>query len=118
MSLPVTPPMAALSTWTGVSPANTVNMPLAGSLGPTQDGLAASQMVAKKRERYPPSGGELVPLVFEAGGRASDEAVALLRTYGLGLDDADRAVVLSNLWRRISRVLQFGTADMVLSALR
>ena len=82
-----------------------------------KDGLAAAQMVDTKRARYPPVGGELVPLVFEAGGRASDEAVAFLRSYGSGLDATDRSGVLGALWRRLSRVLQFGTAEMVLSAL-
>ena len=73
-------------------------------------------MVSVKRARYPPGGGELVPLVFETGGRPSDEAVAFLRTYGHGLEDAERAEALGGLWRRLSRKLQFGTAEMVLSA--
>ena len=33
-----------------------------------KDGAAAADAVRGKRSRYPPSGGELVPLVFEAGG--------------------------------------------------
>ena len=82
-----------------------------------KDGLAAAHMVDTKRARYPPHGGELVPLVFESGGRASDEAIAFIRSYATGLEATERAEVLSAMWRRASRVLQFGTADMVLSAL-
>ena len=82
-----------------------------------KDGLAASNMVDVKRHRYPPSGGlELVPMVFETGGRPSDEAITFLRTYGHGLEDAERAEALGGLWRRLSRKLQFGNAEMVLSA--
>ena len=73
-------------------------------------------MVEVKRTRYPPRGGELVPLVFEAGGRPSDEAATFIRSYGHGLSDAERAVALGGLWRRLSRVLQIGNAEMVLSA--
>ena len=64
----------------------------------------------------PLGGGELVPLVFETGGRPSDEAVAFLRTYGHGLEDDERAETLGGLWRRLSRKLQLGTAEIVLSA--
>ena len=81
-----------------------------------KDGLAASNMVDTKRARYPPSGGELVPLVFETGGRPSEEAVAFIRTYGHGLADEERAEILGGFWRRLSRKLQFGNAEMVLSA--
>ena len=80
------------------------------------DGVAAAQEVAVKRARYPPSGGELVPLVFESGGRPSDEALAFMRCYGYDLSEAERAEVLGDLWRRLSRTLHDGTADMVLSA--
>ena len=44
-----------------------------------RDGLAASNAVDKKRERYPPAGGELVPVAFEAGGRPADTTVAFVR---------------------------------------
>ena len=82
------------------------------------DGLAAAQQVAVKRARYPPpGGGELVPLVFESGGRPSDEAVAFFRSYGHGLPMGERSEVLGTLWRRLSRTLHMCTADMVLSAL-
>ena len=83
-----------------------------------KDGLAAAQMVDYKRDRYPPREGlDLVPMVFETGGRPSDEAVSFVRSYGAGLEDADRSELLSRIWRDISRTLQQGNAEMILSAL-
>ena len=82
-----------------------------------KDGLACSQAVDKKRERYPPSGGTLVPAALEAHGRPCDELVTFVRTYGHGLDAAERSAVISQTWRQISRVLQVGNAEMVLSAM-
>ena len=57
-----------------------------------------------------------MPLVFETNGRASDEAVAFVRAYGVGLPQANRAEVIGTTWRQISRTLQLGNAEMVLSA--
>ena len=56
-------------------------------------------------------------MVFETGGRPSDEAVSFVRSYGANLDDAGRSEVLSRIWRDISRTLQQGNAEMILSAL-
>ena len=39
-----------------------------------------------------------------------------MRSYGHGLSEADRAEVLGGLWRGVSRTLQVGNADMILSA--
>ena len=78
-----------------------------------KDGLAASHMVEVKRARYPTGGGELVPLVFEAGGRPSDEAAAFIRSYGHELADDERAAVVGGFWRRLSRKLQIGNAEIV-----
>ena len=80
------------------------------------DGVAAAQQVAVKRARYPPAGGELAPLVFETGGRPSDEALAFMRCYGHDLPEGERAEALGDVWRGLSRTLQVGNADMVLSA--
>ena len=80
------------------------------------DGLAAAQMVDKKRARYPPAGGELIPAVLESGGRPADELVAFVRSYGRDLPDADRSAVISTTWRKIQRCLAFGNAEMLLSA--
>ena len=69
-----------------------------------------------KRRRYPPSGGELVPLVFEAAGRPADETVAFVRSWGVDLDSADRSRVIRYAWQQYSTVLQSGNAEMILSA--
>ena len=83
-----------------------------------RSGLAAAQMVDHKRARYPPGPGlELVPMVFEAGGRPSEEAAAFIRSYGGGLGDEERSELLSSLWREISVALHTGNAEMLLSAL-
>ena len=72
--------------------------------------------VRGKRLRYPPTGGELVPLVFEAGGRPAEETVAFVRSWGLDLDDAERSEVIRFAWQQYSNVLQSGNAEMILSA--
>ena len=75
-------------------------------------------MVEDKRARYPPRPGlELVPRVFEAWGRPSEEAAAFVRSYGGGLGDEGRSELLSSLWREISVTLHTGNAEMFLSAL-
>ena len=66
--------------------------------------------------RYPPEGGELVPLVFEAGGRPAEETVAYVRALGLELDSAERTQVMRFVWQQYSNVLQAGNAEMILSA--
>ena len=81
-----------------------------------KDGVAAADAVRAKRRRYPPSGGELVPLVFEAGGRPAEETVAYVRSLGHGLDGAKRTNLLRFVWQQYSTVLQSGNAEMVLSA--
>ena len=57
-------------------------------------GAAASDAVRDKRRRYPPSGGELVPLVFEAGGRPADETVAFVRSWGVGAEPTERSQII------------------------
>ena len=80
------------------------------------DGLAAAQAVDRKRVRYPPAGGELVPAVLESGGRASDELVAFVRSYGQDLPEAERSTVIAEAWRQIHRTLAVGNAEMIPSA--
>ena len=83
-----------------------------------RSGLAAAQEVDSKRDRYPPRQGlELVPMVFEAGGRPSEEAAAFVRSYGADLGEDERGELLGRLWRDISVTLHKGNAEMVLSAL-
>ena len=82
-----------------------------------RDGVAAADAVRGKRRRYPPSGGELVPLIFEAGGRPAEETVAIVGSWGLEMDAADRAKVIRYAWQQYSTVLQSGNAEMILSAI-
>ena len=69
-----------------------------------------------KRARYPPSGGELVPLIFEAGGRPAEETVAFVRSWGLEMDSAERSKVIRYAWQQYTTILQSGNAEMFLSA--
>ncbi len=80
-----------------------------------KDGVAAADAVRYKRRRYPPSGGELVPLVFEAGGRPADEIVTFVRSWGVDLDNTERSEVIRFAWQQYSCVLQSGNAEMILS---
>ena len=81
-----------------------------------KDVVAAADAVRGKRRRYPPEGGELVPLIFEAGGRPAEETVAYVRSLGLELDSAERTQVMRLAWQQYSNVLQAGKAEMILSA--
>ena len=65
---------------------------------------------------YATDGGELVPLIFEAGGRPAEETVASVRSLGLELDSAERTQVMRLAWQQYSNVLQAGNAEMILSA--
>jgi hypothetical protein len=82
-----------------------------------KDGVAAADAVRGKRLRYPPSGGELVPLIFEAGGRPATETVEFVRSWGLNLELVERSQVIRHAWQQYSCVLQSGNAEMILSAL-
>ena len=81
-----------------------------------KDGVAAADAVRGKRRRYPPEGGELVPCIFEAGGRPAETTVAYVRSLAHGLDGVERTNFLRLAWQQYSTVLQSGNAEMVLSA--
>ena len=81
-----------------------------------KDGLAASNAADEKRDRYPPAGGDLVPLAFEAAGRPGEETVKFVRSWGLGLDGGERSGVIRFAWQQFSTILQTGNAEMILSA--
>ena len=81
------------------------------------DGVAAAAAVRAKRIRYPPSGGDLAPLVVETLGRPSDEAAEFIRAYGQCVDEAARGEVLGRVWRQLSHHLQRDDAEMLLSAI-
>ena len=82
-----------------------------------KDGVAAADAVRGKRVRYPPAGGELVPLIFEAGGRPAEETVAFVRSWGAGAEGAERSKIIRFAWQQYSNVLQSGNAEMILSAI-
>ena len=82
-----------------------------------KDGLAASNAVDDKRERYPPSGGELVPLAFETGGRPGQETVAFVRSWAHGAEPGERTEIIRYAWQQLSVGLQTGNAEMILAAL-
>ena len=81
-----------------------------------KDGLAALKVVNSKRLRYPPSGGDLVPMAWEDGGRPAEETVAYVRTWGHGLPPGERTEVIRYAWQQLSQLLQIGNAEMILSA--
>ena len=82
-----------------------------------KDGLAAANAADDKRDRYPPAGGDLVPLAFEAAGRPGDETIKFVRSWGHGLDAGERSEVIRYAWQQFSVILQTGNAEMILSAL-
>ena len=82
-----------------------------------RDGLAAQLREDEKRRRYPPQGGELVPVVFETGGRPGDAAVAYVRSLARDLEGAGRTEVLRYAWQQLSCLLQVGNAEALLAAI-
>ena len=69
--------------------------------------------VNSKRARYPSSGGDLVPMAWEDGGRPAEETVAYVRSWGFGLDAGERSEVIQNGWQQSSSRLQVGNAEMI-----
>ena len=83
-----------------------------------RDGVAAEDAVRAKRRRYPPEGGELVPLVFETGGRPAAETVTYVRSLGASVGDpVERSMLTRALWQHYACTLQSGNAEMLLSAI-
>ena len=82
-----------------------------------RDGVAAEDAVRVKRRRYPPEGGELIPLVFESGGRPAEETVTYIRSLGASVGDpVERSMLTRALWQQYACTLQCGNAEMLLSA--
>ena len=81
-----------------------------------KDGLAVSNAVDAKHLRYPPSGGELIPIGFEIGGRPGEETISYVRSWGNGYDAGEKTEIIRYGWQQLSTLLQTGNADMVLSA--
>ena len=88
---------------------------LGGSSRPPRPGAAAKTREREKHTRYPPlaSTPELIPIVYEAGGRPGREAGAFLCT--MVASDDDRAMVLEDLRQRVAVALQRGNAALLLS---
>ena len=83
-----------------------------------RDGAAAADGVRSKRRRYPPAGGDLIPLVFEAGGRPAEETIAYIRSLGAGVGDpVERAMLTRAVWQQYACTLQSGNAELLLSAI-
>ena len=78
--------------------------------------VAAANAADDKRLRYPPSGGELVPLSFDAGGRPGAETVACARSLGYGLEPAEKTEVIRYAWQQPNPIVQIGNAETLLSA--
>ena len=81
-----------------------------------KDGLAASNAVTTKQERYPPEGGELVAMAFETGGRPAEETVTFVQSWGHDLPSGERTQALRYAWQQLSILLQVGNAEIVLSS--
>ena len=88
---------------------------LGGSSRPPRPGAAAKTREREKHVRYPSqaSAPELIPIVYEAGGRPGREAEAFLRA--MVANDDDRAIVLEDLHQRVAVALR-GNAALLLSA--
>ena len=81
-----------------------------------KDGLAVVTAVNGKRRRYPPSGGELIPMAWEDGGRPAEETVTYVRSWAHSFPPGERSEVIRYAWQQLSCLLQTGNAEMILSA--
>ena len=92
-----------------------------------RDGAGAADAAADKRSRYNLAGPSLVPLAFEDGGRPAEETVSYIRrcraaaerngTSLPGDDEGDDGQpIVAQLWQQFSTVLQWGNAELILSA--
>ena len=93
----------------------------AGQGSPGRPG--AADAAADKRRRYNLAGASLIPLAFEDGGRPAEETFAFVRCCGatakqLGssLLGTEEGSVVAKLWQEYSTLLQWGNAELVLSA--
>ena len=53
-------------------------------------------------------------MAFEAGGRPADETVAYVRSWGCGLEPAERSEVIRYGWQQLSTILEIGNAGILL----
>jgi len=88
-----------------------------------RDGRGAADAAADKRRRYNLAGASLIPLAFEDGGRPAEETVAFVRRCGAAAEQlgssllgTEEGSVVAKLWQEYSTLLQWGNAELVLSA--
>ena len=85
-----------------------------------KNGRAAAEAATGKRRRYPHGGAGLIPLAFEDGGRACEEAVSFIRMLGACRTEAEDGCTdwggTARLWQECSTLLQLGNAELILSA--
>ena len=88
-----------------------------------RDGQVAADAAAEKRRRYNLAGASLIPLAFEDGGRPAEETVAFVRRCGAAAEQlgssllgTEEGSVVAKLWQEYSTLLQWGNAELVLSA--
>ena len=93
-----------------------------------RDGVGAADAAADKRQRYNLAGPSLVPLAFEDGGGPAEETVGFVRRCGAaaerigsslvpaGESDGQDQPVVARLWQEYSTLLQWGIAELILSA--
>ena len=77
----------------------------------------------RQTQRYNLAGASLIPLAFEDGGRPAEETVAFVRRCGAAAKQLGSALlgteegsVVAKLWQEYSTLLQWGNAELVLSA--
>ena len=93
-----------------------------------RDGAGAADAAAHKRSRYNLAGPSLIPLAFEDGGLPAEETVSFIRRCGAAAErngtslpgageggDQDQPIV-ARLWQEFSTLLQWGNAELILSA--
>ena len=80
-------------------------------------GAAARHREAEKHRRYPAAADApiLIPMVYEAGGRAGGQAEAFLRSVAADEPERTRAEVLTDLRLRLATALHRGNAALLLS---
>ena len=79
-----------------------------------KEGVLVRHHEGYKRRKYPHL--NLVPACFETFGRPGESMVALVRSFGDGLDDAKRSECISNAWRRLQTALARGNAAILAGA--
>ena len=88
-----------------------------GGAGAMRPGRAARAREADKHLRYPanPAAPELVPIIYEAGGRAGEAAERFLRRACKNLEETERIEMMRRIRQAVAVAIQKGNAEMLLS---